>query len=317
MKDPTSIHSRMLALGALSMGFAMISGAFGFFYVKVFLDIYHVEEKWFQIAQTLFLIWNTVNDPLFAYLQDTTNFRFSRTRRESVLYAAPFFAISFVVPWFPWGDVDSLRPWVTGVHLIFALCLWDTMFTYVGLASCCLFTEISKDNENRLKMIRYSQIGSLLGSSSVFLLQYFSDQLKNFAAFQATIIVIAFISFLLMYYCGKHAHTERELEAMESTANVSEVKESYSYFTLARQIFSNRNFIAFVVMNFFQEFHKTFLSNFFAIFSDQLIPQTALSPFARSVFYGSTAPGAKVITYFKPTDNTPYRSVKWINMIIY
>lgn len=221
-----SVHSRMLALGALSMGFAMISGAFGFFYVKVFLDIYHVEEKWFQIAQTLFLVWNTINDPLFAYLQDTTNFRFSRTRRESVLYAAPFFAVSFVVPWFPWGSPDSHRPWITGVHLIFALCLWDTMFTYVGLASCCLFTEISRDNENRVKMIRYTQIGSLLGSSSIFLLQYVSDQLQNFAAFQATSLVIAVVSCLLMYYCGKHAHTERELEDIGSTPDLWKLKKN-------------------------------------------------------------------------------------------
>ena len=300
MKQTHSLHSRMLALGSLSMAFSMISGAFGFFYVKVFLDIYHVEEKWFQIAQTLFLIWNTLNDPLFAYLQDTTNYRFSRTRRESVLYASPFFALAFVVPWFPWADPESHRPWVTGCHLIFALCLWDTMFTYVGLASCCLFTEISRDNANRVKLIRYTQIGSLFGSSSVLLLQYFSDQLQNFTAFQYTSLFIAFVSFLLMYYCGKHAHTERELEDIESPdvkelfENKDKPTQKYGYFTLAKQIFSNRDFIAFVVMNFFQEFHKTFLSNFFAIFADQLINKDLLSPLERSLFYGSTAPGAKV-----------------------
>lgn len=138
MEKSHLVKSRMIALTALSVGFSLISSSFGFFYVKVFLNIYKVDENWFQLAQTLFLIWNAVNDPLFAYLQDTTNFRFSRTRRESVLYAAPFFAVSYLVPWFPWVELSSVRHWITGLHLITSLCLWDTMFTYVGLAYCCI-----------------------------------------------------------------------------------------------------------------------------------------------------------------------------------
>lgn len=297
MSKGHTIQSRLLALSALSMGFSLISSAFGFFYVKVFLNIYKVDEKWFQIAQTLFLVWNAINDPLFAYLQDTTNFRFSRTRRESVLYTAPFFALSFLVPWFPWGDGSSAA-WITGMHLIASLCLWDTMFTYVGLAYCCLFTEISSDNSVRLKMVRYTQIGSLIGSSSIFIFQYMSEQLENFQSFQVTSIFIAIVSLMLMLYCGKYAHTERELKNAATSSNrtaYSTKSQDYSYFTLSKQIFSNRDFLAFVIMNFFQEFHRTFLHNFFAIFADQLIVKGAISPFVRSVFYGAGSTTAKVM----------------------
>lgn len=298
MDSSHSIQSRMFALAALATGFSFISSAFSFFYVKVFLNIYKVDEKWFQFAQTLFMIWNAINDPLFAYLQDTTNFRFSRTRRESVLYAAPFFALSFLVPWFPWTEHSAAAPWITGLHLITALCLWDTMFTYVGLAYCCLFTEISTDNTVRLKMVRYTQIGNLLGSSSIFILQYMSDQLDNFSAFQTTSIFISVISLILMIYCGKHAHTERELESMTDAKSgdlAMKKRQDYSYFGLLKQIFSSRDFLAFVVMNFFQEFHRTFLTNFFAIFGDQLIVKGTISSFTRSVFYGGSSTAAKVL----------------------
>ena len=298
--DPASksIRSRIIALAALNMGFGLISGPFSFYYVKVFLNIYHIEEKWFQVAQTLFLVWNAINDPLFAYLQDSTNFRFSRTRRESVYYAAPLFALSFLVPWFPWGNPDTLASWVTGMHLIFALCFWDTMLTYVGLAACCLFTEISTDETERLRMVRYSQIGGLLASGCVPVLQYTSNQLENLHAFRVGCVVVAVISCLLMLYCGKHAHTALDIKAFESNERGETTvmkSQEYSYFTLAKQIMLNRDFIAFVTTNFFQEFHRTFLSNFFAIFCEQLIPAGAISPLVRSIYYGLAPPLTKVI----------------------
>ena len=54
------------------------------------------------------------------------------------------------------------------------------------------------------------------------------------------------------------------------------------------QILSEKNFVAFVVTNFFQEFHKTYLSNFTAIVCDYLIPASQVPVAARSIFYGST-----------------------------
>lgn len=40
-----------------------------FYYVKVYINQFHVDTKWFNVAQTLFMFWNTINDPLFGYLQ--------------------------------------------------------------------------------------------------------------------------------------------------------------------------------------------------------------------------------------------------------
>lgn len=42
---------------------------FMFYYVKIYLNIFHVPQMWFNIAQTLFMFWNAVNDPLFGYMQ--------------------------------------------------------------------------------------------------------------------------------------------------------------------------------------------------------------------------------------------------------
>ena len=240
-----------------------------------------------------------MNDPLFAYLQDSTNFTFTRTRRESVLYTAPLFAISFVITWFPWGNIDGSQPWLTGLHLIVALCFWDTMFTYIGLAYCCIFTEMSKDSEIRLKMVKYSQIGSLVGSSSVFILQHFSNQLENFTMFQFLSVIIAVVSCSLMMYTGKHGHTENDLQnqlKQQKGEHVEEKYQKYSYITLTKQVLLNRDFLAFVSCNFMQEFHRSFLGSFLAIFCDQLMPKNAISDFTRTSFYGGTRIFSQVST---------------------
>lgn len=258
------------------------------------------------------MIWNAINDPLFAYLQDSTNFTFTRTRRESVLYGAPLFAMSFLIPWFPWGNTDGSQAWLTGLHLIVALCFWDTMFTYVGLAYCCIFTEISKDNAIRLRMVRYSQIGSLLGSSSVFLLQYFSSQLNNFAMFQFLCVIIAILSCLLMIYTGKHGHTENDIQNQlkrQKGQKVEEKYQQYSYITLTKQVLFNQDFLAFVSCNFLQEFHRSFLSGFLAIFCDQLMPKESVSDLVRSSFYGGSRLIPHVSNAFHTVNN------KWLCIV--
>lgn len=283
------------------MGLSMLSSAFGFYYVKVFLNFYHIEEGWFQVSQSILLIWNALSDPLIAYCQDSTNFPCSRTRRESVFYVAPLYALSFLVPWFPWGMPGTLQPWIEGIHLITTLCFFDTMFTYIGLASSCLFTEISSNHEDRLKMIRYNQIGNLLGCSSVFVLQYMSDQLENFKAFQTTCLGIAVVSCLLLRYCGKHAHTELELQHENDMQNGKPrilKSQEYSYVTLTKQILFKKDFLAFAIMNFFATFHRVFLSNFFTIFGDQLIAKDAVPPLVRSLFYGASSTLPKLVVVF-------------------
>lgn len=267
------------------MAFILINSAFNFYYVKVFMNFYHIDEKWFQTAQVLFLIWNAINDPLFAYIQDSTNLKITKTRRESILYCGPLFALSFVVPWIPWGD----NSWIVGLHLVIALFLWDTMYTFVGLAMCSLFTELSQEPGDRISLTRYAQIASLLGSPSVMLFEFTSDSLHNFRAFQMTAVFIAVCSCLLFTYTGYNGHTIYDLQKMKDDVNVDishEKTTNESYYKQALQILSDRNFIAFIVTNFCHQFHLAFLNSFMVIVCDQLISEDVISATVRKTFYG-------------------------------
>lgn len=291
-------RNAILAYCASVTAFSLISTAFSFYYVKVFMNYYHIEEVWFQTAQIMYLIWNAVNDPLFAYIQDSTNLSFTKTRRESIMYSGPMFALSFIIPWLPWGD----NIWIVGLHLICALFIWDSMYTFVGLAMCALFSEISKDTDDRISLTRFAQVASLLGSTSVMLLEFTSNSLHNFRAFQITTVFISLCSWVLFRYSGRNAHTQYDLQKMKSpeiSENISHEKTmDESYCKLTCQILSDKNFLSFVVTNFCQEFHRTFLSNFMAIICDQLISDDDIPLHVRKTFYGATSMTASLLVIF-------------------
>lgn len=282
------LNKAALAFSASSMAMTMMQTVFMFYYVKIFLNYYHISSAWFQVSQVLFMIWNAVNDPLFAYFQDTSNWSCVRTRRQGILYGAPFFALFFLIPWFSWGNEGT---WITGMHLITALFLYDAMYTYVGLAMCCLMTEMSTDYEDRLRMTRYSQAGQVLGSSAVFFCDRLSHDLEDFHVFQIVCVVVAVICLILMLYTGRNAHTKYELN--EKLVNVSvEKNQCYtdgvkqSIWRLTWDILRQRNFLCFVLMNLCQEIHRFYLFNFMAIFTESLIDPQFIPRRYLSVFYG-------------------------------
>ena len=290
------LHANSVAYASTSFGFALMGSVFNFYYVKIFLNRYHISEPWFQFAQFLYMVWNAINDPLFGYCQDNCDMKITKSRRHSILYGAPFFALSFLLPWFPFGDYSVIGNTLVGVHLVLSLCFWDTLLTFVLLAQCCLFTEMSQKHEDRLRLVRYSQVASLFGYTSVFFCEHFSDHLAHYHVFQGITVVIAIIAFLTMTYTGKNCHTEYDLQSggvhgkrAESQANEKNgVEQEAGIVTLTLQIARQRNFICFVIMNFCQIFYSIYLANFMAIICDRLIPKEILPSTARSIFYGFT-----------------------------
>ena len=291
----------------------MMNTVFSFYYVKVYLNRFNVTESWFQFAQIVFLIWNAINDPLFGYIQDNFSFSWVRTRRHSILYGAPFFGLSFIILWIPWGDY-STPTWLCGFQLMVSLCFYDTLFTFVLLAQCALFTEMSHVHEDRIRLIRYSQIASLIGSSSVFFTGLISQNLEFYPLFVTSCLAITVFSVICMAYTGRNAYTQYDAKDISKRTNgndgmstkktngnkgLHKMKENdikagdqtdaitESIWKQMRQIFSHRSFISFVLVNLCQIYNVVFYSNFASIFCDKLISDGVMTSSVRSIFYGS------------------------------
>ncbi|KAK2893859.1 transmembrane protein 180-like [Channa argus] len=287
------VNPAALAYAMTTLGSAMINNIFSFYYVKLFLNKYQISEGAFHQSQVVYMVWNAVNDPLFGYMQDNSRVPCCSQRRLSILYGAPLYSLAFLLAWFPWRSYDP-GDWLSGLHLMVALCAFDGMLTFVLLAQCALFAEISSHHQNRLRLVKYSQVASLIGSSSVLFCGVVSRNMEDFTAFQAFTVLIAILSSGCMLYTGFHSESRFDNKGSESDLLMSVEETSHrSAFsfsmlkTLMWQILTNRDFQLFVLMNFFQVFMLAFFSNFTMIFTEHLIPPDVLPSLAKSIMYGA------------------------------
>ncbi|XP_026518332.2 transmembrane protein 180-like, partial [Terrapene carolina triunguis] len=238
----------------------------------------------------VFMIWNAINDPLFGYIQDNSKVPCCSRRQFSILYGAPLYGLAFLLPWFPWKHYEE-GDWLNGLHLIVALCAFDGLLTFVLLAQCALFAEISTRHESRLQLIKYNQVATLIGSTSILFCGLISDNMENFAYFQIFTVLVAALATACMCYTGIYSTSQYEQRetAVENTSleNNDKALSWSSVISLTKQIMTQKNFILFVTMNFFQVFHLAFCNNFMMIFADNLIPKDVLSSFIRSIMYGA------------------------------
>ncbi|KAK9535061.1 hypothetical protein VZT92_007466 [Zoarces viviparus] len=287
------LNPAAVAYSMTTLGSGMINNIFSFYYVKLFLNKYKISEGAFHQSQVVYMVWNAINDPLFGYLQDNSKVPCCSQRRLSILYGAPLYSLAFLIAWFPW-QTYAPGDWLSGVHLMVALCAFDAMLTFVLLAQCALFAEISSHHQSRLRLVKYSQVASLLGSSSVLFCGVLSSNMEDFASFQAYTVLIAVLSCVCMLYTGLHSASRfdnkgSESDALESPDQTSHQSGfSFSMLTsLTWQILSNRDFRLFVCMNFCQVFVLAFFNNFTMIFAEHLIPPDVLPSLAKSIMYGA------------------------------
>ncbi|KAM4597838.1 transmembrane protein 180-like isoform 2-T2 [Polymixia lowei] len=239
------------------------------------------------------MVWNAVNDPLFGYLQDNSRVPCCSQRRLSILYGAPLYSLAFLLAWFPWRSYAP-GDWLSGLQLMVALCAFDGMLTFVLLAQCALFAEISGHHQSRLRLIKYNQVASLIGSSSVLFCGLLSRNMEDFATFQGFTVVIAALACGCMLYTGFHSESRFDGKSSAPPSPGSDDQATSqsslslsSVTSMMQQILTNRDFQLFVLMNFCQVFMVAFFNNFTMIFADHLIPPNVLPPLAKSFMYGA------------------------------
>eukprot|EP00066_Takifugu_rubripes_P002629 XP_003964676.2 PREDICTED: transmembrane protein 180-like [Takifugu rubripes] len=284
------VNQAALAYAMTTLGASMINNIFSFYYVKLFINEYKTSETAFHQSQLVFMVWNAFNDPLFGYLQDNSRMRCCSQRRLSILYGAPLYSLSFLLPWFPWRSYYP-GDWLSGLHLMVALCAFDGLLTFVLLAQCALFAEISSNHRNRIRLVQYGQVASLMGSSSILFCGVLSRNMEDFAAFQAFSVLVAVLSCCCMLYTGFYSQSRYDYKGCSpGEACIADQTPPVSFAmlrTLMWQILTNGDFQLFVTMNFFQVFMVAFLNNFTMIFTEQLIPANVLPPLAKSLMYGA------------------------------
>ncbi|XP_069850671.1 transmembrane protein 180 isoform X2 [Dipodomys merriami] len=276
--------------GSLALFTSILHNVFLLYYVDTFVSVYKINKTAFWVGETVFLLWNSLNDPLFGWLSDR-QFLSSQPRsgtgpssRAVVLarvralgWHGPLLALSFLAFWVPWAPA--------GLQFLLCLCLYDGFLTLVDLHHHALLADLALSAHDRTHLNFYCSLFSAAGSLSVFASYSFWNK-EDFSSFRAFCVALAASSGL--GFLGATQLLRRRVEAARRDPGCSALAmdgglggddlpvggEEAGRITLGqylRQLAGHQNFLWFVGMDLVQVFHCHFNSNFFPLFLEHLL----------------------------------------------
>ncbi|KAJ8365285.1 hypothetical protein SKAU_G00141160 [Synaphobranchus kaupii] len=278
--------STAVLYGSLSLFISILHNVFLLYYVETFVSVYKIDKVSFWVGETVFLIWNSLNDPLFGWLSDRSFLSSTPSgpqisspevvvrRLRSVSRYGPLFALSFLAFWVAWA-----RP---ALQFLVCLCLYDGFLTAVDLNHSALLADLAVSAADRTRLNFYCSLFSAVGSLSVFLSYSFWDK-DNFFSFRLFCVALAGLSVLGFTVASRLLRRKFQSEAQLRQDEAAALRElcigqaplaQEKMVTLGEylsQLSKHKNFMWFVSMNLVQVFHCHFNSNFFPLFLEHLL----------------------------------------------
>ncbi|KAM3843303.1 LOW QUALITY PROTEIN: transmembrane protein 180-like [Diretmus argenteus] len=326
------IFSTSVLYGSLALFVSILHNVFLLYYVDTFVSVYKIDKVSFWVGETVFLIWNSLNDPLFGWLSDRSILSSPQAgsqvvstevvlKRLQVLSRnGPLFALSFLAFWVAWA-----RP---GLQFLVCLCLYDGFLTMVDLNHSALLADLAVSASDRTRLNFHCSVFSALGSFSVFLSYSFWDK-EDFFSFRLFCVVLAAFSMLGFILVSRLLQRRFENEArlrQEEALLLKELSVGHAPFTqqekpvtireYLRQLSKHRNFMWFVSMNLVQVFHCHFNNNFFPLFLEHLLSDS-ISASTGSILLGISYIAPHLNMYFLTLCQRygVYEVIRWLFML--
>ncbi|XP_060068484.1 transmembrane protein 180-like [Ylistrum balloti] len=281
--------------GSMAFFQTILNNIFLLYHVDLFVSVYKIDKMSFWIGETIFLIWNSFNDPLFGWLSDkqylstkkhsesaSSALEIVTNRLNALMYNGPLLALSFVLFWFPWG--------FPGLQFVVCLCLYDGFLTLVDLHHSSLLADLAVSARERTQLNTMSSLFSALGSASVFFSYsvWSKENLHSFRIFCSCLAIFSFIGFVVAINLMKQERTKTLKKSFSYDDSWSNRFDKYDdssptekpvITTFLSQLWNQQNFIWFTMMNLIQVFHCHFNSNFFPLFLENLLGNSVSSSF--------------------------------------
>ncbi|KAG7267650.1 hypothetical protein CRUP_002018 [Coryphaenoides rupestris] len=92
-----AVPSTAVLYGSLALFVSILHNVFLLYYVETFVSVYKIDKVSFWVGEAVFLIWNSLNDPLFGWLSDRSFLSSPHGLRLQHYYMA-LFGVSFIAP---------------------------------------------------------------------------------------------------------------------------------------------------------------------------------------------------------------------------
>ena len=230
----------------------VIATSFTYFYnVKLGLN-----EGFTGLAWLIFIVWNTLNDPLFGFIEDRTKSKKYGRRIPYIRFGGLVYGALFILSWIPFFSSDNQ----IGLffNMLIMLFLFDTLFTMIGLISYSLPAEMAITNTARSKLNVYGSVGNALALLFSFVIPTLlltgdepASSDPNFSTFLTTMFILGVIGAIIIYISSFYIK-ENKYTILEEPLSI---KASFI------ETFKNRPFLIFEVSNIFFLIAQFILTN--------------------------------------------------------
>lgn len=277
-----------VAYGGISFLISSLNNIFILFYMSTYLYVFKIDSTSFYIGETLFMVWNAVNDPMFGWISDNDSLHndnrkcysvdeIVKKRIKALSTFGPLFAVSFLLIWFQIFPV--------GIQFSIVLCLYDCFLTIVDLHHQALLADLVVNSKERCKLNSYCSTFNAAGTISVFLsfMLWNKKDLFHFQLFCTGMAIMVFIGFFICCHSiGQYYNKKGVVTSVVPHNSKDSIVAMKKYL---RQICHHRNFLLFSLMNLVQVFHCHFNSNFFPLVIHKLLGKV-LSSQAGAILLG-------------------------------
>jgi GPH family glycoside/pentoside/hexuronide:cation symporter len=246
IEHSTKTHASY-ALGSLFDDFIITAlgiMVFKFYETEVFLPILFI-----TLAISIYGFWNMVNDPIAGHISDKFNFKFMKHRGKRFtwfLFASIPCSIMFVFIFLPpMGNYIIIFIW-----LLLALCLFDTLFSFMMINWQKIFPDKFRSQKERTKVggiqILYSLVGLTLGMILPVLFITTGDPGTNIPSYVIVGMIVSIICIVTALLILPGMREDREM--IERTFQVDITKQDQGAFIDKMKFaFKQKNFIAYLM----------------------------------------------------------------------
>jgi GPH family glycoside/pentoside/hexuronide:cation symporter len=186
-----------IAIG--NFGFNLSAGIQAAWLMNVWIKIFHIHPFAWALAWILYMVWNSINDPLIGYLSDNTKTKYGR-RMPWLMLSAPILTLGFILLFFP-PTLDPtivVNQWILFLWLFITLMIYDTAYTIFGLCQGALISELTIEPEERAHINFYGVIGLSIAVAITFVLPFLfivneEPYEQNLFVMQAIVVIFALI----------------------------------------------------------------------------------------------------------------------------
>ncbi|MBD3254199.1 MAG: MFS transporter [Candidatus Lokiarchaeota archaeon] len=219
------------------------------YYYNIILGLSAV---WVSLGWVIFLVWNTLNDPIIGYLEDRIHSEKYGRRIPVIRFGAPFFALAFILCWIPLVDINnqfSLFLYFVGV--LFAI---DTMITIVIMIVWILPAEMAITAEGRGKLMTYGGVAQTIASLmslALPILLFTGDQERGINLTIITFMTIIGVVCGILLFISSFYITENKFAVMD---------EPMGFVEGVKTTFKNKAFVLYLIPYFCFFFAQQILS---------------------------------------------------------